>query len=183
MRALVIVDVQNDFCPGGALATERGNRVAELIAAHQQDTDARYDFQVATQDHHIDPGEHFAAEPDFQDSWPPHCVADTLGAQLHPDLHTEALDAIFRKGAYDAAYSGFEGVSDGVGLAEWLEARNITDLDVVGIATDHCVRATVLDGLQEGFQVRVLSQLCSPVDEQRAEASLRELADAGATIL
>ncbi|QGU08137.1 nicotinamidase/pyrazinamidase [Corynebacterium occultum] len=182
MRALVIVDVQNDFCPGGTLATQRGHEVAELIAAYQQEKGAAYSFQVATQDYHVDPGEHFSEEPDFQDSWPPHCVAGTLGAQLHPSIHRRELSAVFRKGAYDAAYSGFEGISDGVSMAEWLEARNITAVDVVGIATDHCVRATALDALNEGFNVRVIRQLCAPVDEERSLATFRELSRAGVTL-
>lgn len=182
MRALLIVDVQNDFCPGGALATERGDEVAALIGEHQHAAARDYDFQVVTQDWHIDPGEHFAENPDFLDSWPRHCVADTEGAQLHPVLDTTALDSYFRKGEFEAAYSGFEGVADGVDLASWLTGRGVTDLDVVGIATDHCVRATVLDGLQAGFNIRVLAQMCSPVDPARGKAALAEMSEADARV-
>lgn len=182
MRALLIVDVQNDFCPGGALATERGDAVAEMIGTHQLSAADSYDAQLATQDHHVDPGEHFSEQPDFQDSWPPHCVADTPGANLHEKIIVNSLDETFRKGAFEAAYSGFEGVADGVGLDSWLKSRGITDLDVVGIATDHCVRATVLDALHAGYNVRVLTELCAPVDQERGETALQELVDAGAEL-
>lgn len=182
MRALVIVDVQKDFCPGGALATERGAEVAASIGAYQRSAADRYEAQVATQDYHVDPGEHFAAEPDFVDSWPPHCLADTEGARLHAEIDSTALDECFRKGAFDAAYSGFEGVADGVSLDSWLTGRGITDVDVVGIATDHCVRATALDALEAGYQVRVLTEFCAAVDPARGAAALRELAAAGATV-
>ncbi len=167
--ALVIVDVQNDFCPGGALATARGNEVAEKIAGLQ----AGYDTVVATQDWHIDPGEHFS-------EWPVHCVAGTPGAQMHPAVGP--AEAYFRKGAYTAAYSGFEGDADGVGLADWLRDKGIDKLDVVGIATDHCVRATALDGLGEGFEVRVLSAYCAAVDEEQGKAALEEISQSGGAV-
>ncbi|MGP6174441.1 isochorismatase family protein [Corynebacterium sp. A21] len=183
MRALVIVDVQDDFCPGGALATDRGSAVARLIADHQISAGARYSAQVATQDYHVDPGDHFSDEPDFRDSWPPHCVAGTPGAKLHESIHTEKLNEVFRKGAYEAAYSGFEGIGDGVGLAAWLNARGITELDLVGIATDHCVRATALDAVRLGFTVRVIARLCAPVDEERGKLALKKLADAEVSVI
>ncbi|GAB3691944.1 nicotinamidase [Corynebacterium nasicanis] len=180
--ALLIVDVQNDFCPGGSLATQRGAEVAQLIGAHQDTQSARYAHTVATQDWHIDPGTHFSAEPDYLDTWPVHCVAASEGAALHPGVRAPLIEAFFRKGEYSAAYSGFEGAADGVGLAEWLRERGVDKLDVVGIATDHCVRATVLDALEEGFEVRVLTDLCAPVDEARGEAALQELVAAGAQL-
>ncbi|MGV0362571.1 isochorismatase family protein [Corynebacterium minutissimum] len=175
--ALIIVDVQHDFCPSGALATERGNVVADRIGALQPS----YDTVVATQDWHIDPGSHFSENPDFVDSWPAHCVADSFGAAMHESIG--AVQAYFRKGEYTAAYSGFEGAADGVSLADWLREHDITDVDIVGIATDHCVRATAADAVKEGFTVRVLADYCSPVDEARGEAALEELAQAGATIV
>ncbi|OFN42908.1 nicotinamidase [Corynebacterium sp. HMSC072G08] len=179
--ALVIVDVQHDFCPGGALGTARGNEVAEKIAALQ----GTYDTVVTTQDWHIDPAGHFADEPDFIDTWPVHCVAGSPGAELHPAL--QPADAAFKKGAYTAAYSGFEadtnGDGSGVGLEAWLRERGIGKLDVCGIATDHCVRATALDALKAGFEVRVLRELCSPVDEKRGNAALTELAEGGAEVI
>lgn len=175
--ALIIVDVQHDFCPGGALATEKGNEVADRIGALQPS----YDTVVATQDWHIDPGSHFSESPDFVDSWPVHCVADSFGAAMHESIG--AAQAYFHKGEYTAAYSGFEGAADGVSLADWLREHNITAVDIVGIATDHCVRATALDAVKEGFAVRVLARYCAPVDESRGAAALAELADAGATIV
>lgn len=175
--ALIIVDVQHDFCPGGALATQRGNEVADRIGALQPS----YDIVVATQDWHIDPGSHFSENPDFVDSWPVHCVADSYGAAMHESIGP--AEAYFRKGEYTAAYSGFEGAADGAALADWLRARGITDVDIVGIATDHCVRATAADALTEGFSVRVLADYCAPVDVSRGEAALAELAEAGATIV
>ena len=147
--ALVIVDVQNDFCEGGSLAVAGGAEVAAAITRHLRDN--RYDHVVATRDYHIDPGSHFSDEPDYVTSWPAHCVADTPGAAFHPALDTSAVEEVFSKGAHSAAYSGFEGAApDGTGLAEWLRARGVDAIDVVGIATDHCVRATALDGARSG---------------------------------
>lgn len=175
--ALIIVDVQHDFCPGGALGTDRGNEVAEKISSLQTE----YDTVVATQDWHIDPGSHFAENPDFVDSWPVHCVADSYGAQMHEAIGP--AQAYFRKGEYTAAYSGFEGEVDGVLLADWLREHAIDAVDIVGIATDHCVQATAADALKEGFSVRVLSEYCSPVDPDRGDAALAKLGKAGATIV
>ncbi|GAB2512206.1 isochorismatase family protein [Corynebacterium atrinae] len=181
--ALIIVDVQNDFCPGGSLATEQGAEVARLIAEHVAHHGERYSHIVATQDWHIDPGSHFSEDPDFVDSWPVHCVAGSPGAELHEALHNTLIDALFRKGAYSAAYSGFEGAAEGgEGLAQWLRQRGVDKLDVVGIATDHCVRATVLDGLDEGFEVRVLTDLCAAVDKQRGDAAFAEMVGSGAQL-
>ena len=180
--ALVIVDVQNDFCPGGSLATDRGNEVAARIGAYQDSHGSTYSHIVATQDWHIDPGAHFSDTPDFVDSWPVHCVAGSTGAALHPEVRADAIGAYFRKGEYTAAYSGFEGAADGVGMKEWLQERGVEKLDVVGIATDHCVRATALDALQAGFEVRILTDMCSPVDEARGEAALQELVSVGAQL-
>lgn len=175
--ALIIVDVQHDFCPGGALGTDRGNEVAEKISSLQTE----YDTVVATQDWHIDPGSHFAEDPDSVDSWPVHCVADSYGAQMHEAIGP--AQAYFRKGEYTAAYSGFEGAANGVLLAEWLREHDIDAVDIVGIATDHCVQATAADALKEGFSVRVLSEYCSPVDPDRGDAALAKLGKAGATIV
>lgn len=182
MKALVIVDVQPDFCPGGALATERGDEVARAIGTWQEKALSKgtYAAVVATQDWHIDPAGHFSSTPDFIDTWPVHCVAGTDGAALHPELGP--VDARFKKGAYTAAYSGFEGDCEGIGLTQWLRERDITELDIVGIATDHCVKATAADALREGFAVNVLASMCSPVDEARGEAALDELEAASATV-
>lgn len=183
MRALVIVDVQNDFCPGGSLATARGDAVAagiaEFIATHRAD----YDFVISTQDWHIEPGSHFHPEPNFTSSWPVHCVANSEGESLHEALEGTEFDEAFFKGQYTAAYSGFEGFTlDGISFSNWLRNHDVEDIDVAGIATDYCVRATVLDGLKEGLKVRVLSDLCSPVDEKTGAAALEEMAAAGAEV-
>lgn len=182
MRALIVVDVQNDFV-SGSLATARGAAVASSISTHLAETD--YGFVVGTQDWHIAPEGHFAApgeQPDYSTTWPVHCVAEEWGAQPHANLDAEQIQQWFRKGEYTAAYSGFEATCNGVGLAEALRERGVTQLDVCGIATDFCVRATVLDGLREGFAVRVLQDLCAPVDEEQGQAVLQELARAGAAI-
>ncbi|WP_066524667.1 nicotinamidase [Corynebacterium bouchesdurhonense] len=185
-RALLLVDVQNDFCPGGSLGTDRGDEVASSIAALiAPGADAAgYSEILATQDWHIDPGSHFSEHPDFVDSWPVHCVAGSEGAEIREPVDTSQIARYFRKGEYTAAYSGFEGADEeGTALAEYLRGRGIDALDVCGIATDHCVRATVLDARAEGFAVRVLSSLCSPVDEARGEAALEEMREAGAEII
>ena len=186
-RALVLVDIQNDFCEGGSLAVTGGAAVAERAAARVLDQDGPpYAAIVATADWHHDPGAHWATdgEPDFATTWPVHCAAGTTGAAFHPALEPAMgeVTEVFRKGAHDAAYSGFEGFAeDGTGLADWLRTRGVTDLDVGGIATDHCVRATVLDALREGFAVRLLTDTIAGVDPETTQAALAEMAAAGAT--
>lgn len=179
-RALVVVDVQNDFCEGGSLAVTGGAAVASAISGYASEQASAYDVIVATRDHHIDPGSHFSDEPDYLDSWPPHCVAGTPGAEFHPNLEWRSFDAIFDKGDYEAAYSGFEGTDEqqGTGLADFLRQKGITEVDVCGIATDHCVRATALDSAREGFDTTVLLQFCAAVDPQRVDAVVDELLDA-----
>ncbi|WP_369137092.1 nicotinamidase [Modestobacter versicolor] len=176
-RALVIVDVQNDFCEGGSLAVAGGTAVARAISAHV--AGAGYDHVVATRDHHVDPGAHFSTEPDFLDTWPRHCVVGTPGVELHADLDRRPVEAVFDKGEYEAAYSGFEGSFDGQGLADWLRAHGVDQVDVVGIATDHCVRATALDAVGAGFATRVLLPLTAGVAEATTEAALEQLRTAG----
>lgn len=215
-RALIIVDVQNDFCEGGSLAVEGGAALAGAISEYVDAHHGQFDHVVATQDWHIDPGAHFSDEPDFVDSWPKHCVAGTRGAELHPDLDTEYIQAYFRKGQYTAAYSGFEGLlapddavpsgdrkpgampvagspssgtagatdaagsdfaasdfaagEDTIGLDDWLQSHDVEDIVVVGIATDHCVKATALDGVQAGYSVTVLRDLTVGVAEDLDDA-------------
>jgi len=176
-RALVIVDVQNDFCEGGSLAVAGGTAVAQAISAHVPR--GGYAHVVATRDHHVDPGAHFAAEPDFLDTWPAHCVVGTSGVELHPDLDRRPVEAVFDKGEYAAAYSGFEGSYDGQGLADWLRAHDVDAVDVVGIATDHCVRATALDAVGAGFATRVLLELTAGVAQASTDAALEQLRTAG----
>ncbi|EWT00972.1 amidase [Intrasporangium oryzae NRRL B-24470] len=183
-RALVIVDVQNDFCEGGSLAVAGGAAVARAVSAHVTDHAADYDHVVATADWHIEPGDHFSASPDYVDTWPVHCVADSDGADFHPHLSTALhhVEAVFRKGEYAAAYSGFEGRGDDderSTLATWLRDREVTRVDVVGIATDHCVRATALDAAAEGFDTTVLLDLTAGAARETTEAALAQLQGAG----
>ena len=182
-RAFVIVDVQNDFCEGGSLAVTGGAAVARGVTEFLREHRADYALVAATRDYHVDPGAHFAAEPDFNDSWPVHCVAGTEGAELHPDLDRGLVDEVFDKGRDTAAYSGFEARSaDGSLLGERLREAGVEELDVAGIATDYCVRATVLDGLKEGFRVRLLGRLSAGVAEDTSDLAVEEMARAGAEI-
>ncbi|WP_188190681.1 nicotinamidase [Nonomuraea sp. SYSU D8015] len=179
--ALIIVDVQNDFCEGGSLPVAGGSTVAAAITRHV--ADHGYDHVVATRDYHISPGSHFSETPDYVSTWPSHCVAGTPGADFHPSLDVSAVEEVFSKGSYTAAYSGFEGTSgDEVSLAEWLNERGVREVDVVGIATDYCVRATALDAVKHGFAVRVLLDLTAGVASTTMEAALAELKDAGVTL-
>ncbi|RDI62962.1 nicotinamidase [Nocardia pseudobrasiliensis] len=177
-RALIVVDVQNDFCEGGSLAVEGGAAVAERISEYLGVAD--YAAIAATRDYHIDPGPHFSDSPDYVDTWPPHCRVGTPGADFHPGLDTANIEQIFSKGAYTAAYSGFEGATeDGVTLAEWLRAKGIDTVDVCGIATDHCVRATALDARAAGFDTRVLLGLTVGVSPVTVDKALDQMRDAG----
>ena len=178
MKAIIVVDVQNDFCEGGSLAVAGGARAAGLIT--ERLAEGGYDHAVATRDHHIDPGGHFSDHPDFRASWPRHCVVGTGGVELHPDLDRDRLDAVFDKGEYAAAYSGFEATTaDGTGLADWLRARDVTEVEVCGIATDYCVRATALDSVQAGFATTLRLDLCAGVDATSSAAAVTEMQDAG----
>ena len=179
-RALLVVDVQNDFCEGGSLAVAGGAAVAAAISEHMRASAADYAHVVATRDHHIDPGGHFAEHPDYLDTWPRHCVVGTEGVKLHPDLDHGPIEAVFDKGEHAAAYSGFEGhTAHRVLLADWLRAHGVDAVDVVGIATDHCVRATALDAVGSGFATRVLLPLTAGVAEASTEAALEQLRAAG----
>jgi nicotinamidase/pyrazinamidase len=165
VRALIIVDVQNDFCEGGSLAVDGGAATAAAISRFVAAESGNYGHIVASRDYHIDPGRHFSDKPDFAGTWPPHCVAGTPGAQFHPDLDTKPVEAVFSKGAHAAAYSAFEGTDEtGAPLTDWLRERGVDSLDVVGIATDYCVRATAIDAVREGFATRVLLGLTAGVD-------------------
>lgn len=180
MRALVIVDVQNDFCEGGSLAVAGGTAVARAITDVLARPGHGYDYIVATQDYHVQPGSHFSDQPDYDQSWPPHCVAGTPGADFHPDLDTTAVQEIFRKGAYAAAYSGFEGAAPGQSdLRAWLRERGVTRIDVAGLATDYCVRATAADAAAAGFTTRVLLGLTAGVAPASTDAALKALGNAG----
>ncbi len=206
-RALIIVDVQNDFCESGSLPVDGGADVAQSLSDHIDAHADHYDFIVATQDWHIDPGSHFSEEPDFIDSWPVHCVADRPGAQFHPNLDTENIDAIFRKGQYEAAYSGFEGVlapedqvptgeqklgeadgtalipGDAVSLDDWLRDHEVDEVEVAGLAADYCVRATALDAVAAGYATGVLVEYTRAVHPERLAEVIGELEEAGVEIV
>ena len=157
MKALIIVDVQNDFCEGGALAVKGGNDIArkigEKLKLHQ--FSSQYSAIIFTQDWHIDPGDHFSDNPDYADSWPVHCVANTNGAELHPDLGSALGYWNVRKGQYDAGYSAFSNPS----MNEILESLNIKEVDVCGIARDYCVRQTAYDAVYLGYKTQILHHL------------------------
>ena len=181
-RALIVVDVQNDFCEGGSLPVTGGGQVARDVDALLRQWTAGgpeapgWDHVVATKDHHVDPGDHWSSEPDFATSWPVHCEVGTAGEQFHPDLDPTPFEAVFLKGRHEAAYSGFEGHDDdGATLADWLRRRGVTEVDVCGLATDHCVRATALDAVAAGFDTRLLSRLCAGVAPETTTAALSEL--------
>jgi nicotinamidase/pyrazinamidase len=179
MTALIVVDVQNDFCEGGSLAVAGGAAVAASIS----ELFGSYEQVVATRDYHIDPGAHFSSSPDFVDTWPVHCRAGTPGASFHPALDVAGIQAVFSKGAYAAAYSGFEGADpSGMSLADWLRAHDVSEVDVVGIATDHCVRATALDAAANGFRTTVLLDLTAGVARPTVDTALTQLRESGVTL-
>ena len=183
--ALVIVDVQNDFCEGGSMGVAGGADVAAGIAAYVRAHRDEYAQVVATRDYHVDPGAHFSDEPDFVDSWPPHCVVGSTGASFHPAFAETEVDAVFSKGTHTAAYSGFEGSDDAseTMLGTWLRDRRIDAVDVVGIATDHCVRATAADAAAAGLTTRVLLDLTAGVARPTTDRALTELRGAGVDLI
>ena len=184
-KALIVVDVQIDFCEGGALAVTGGNAVARGIANYLEEHGSEYDLVVATRDWHeadSDNGGHISDAPDYVDSWPPHCVAGTEGAEFHPDLwattdnhpHVEV-----RKGQGVPAYSGFEGTTaEGELLCDVLRSAGITSVDVVGLAFDYCVKATAIDSVQCGFSTRVIRNLTAAIHhDDSADNQLRAAGD------
>jgi nicotinamidase/pyrazinamidase len=189
-RALIVVDVQHDFCEGGSLPVTGGIAVAGRISEHVERHRSDYDAVVATADWHVDPGEHWSNTPDFTHSWPVHCKVGTQGAEFRPELDGALahVGAVFRKGEHTAAYSGFEGsleLDDGssIGLERWLRERGVEAVDVVGLATDHCVRATALDAVHAGFRTRVLLELTAGVAPETTDSATTELAAAGVTLV
>jgi nicotinamidase/pyrazinamidase len=188
-KALFIVDVQNDFTEGGALGVDGGAAVARGVTDHLREHTDEYEIIVASRDWHDgdnDNGGHFAGddEPDFQSSWPVHCVAGTAGAEYHPAFDTERVTHHVRKGQGVPAYSLFEGRTEsGETVHRLLEEHGIDSIDVAGIATDYCVRASALDALEHGRKVRVLTWLIAGVAPASSEAALAELAHAGAELV
>ncbi|MDI3420891.1 isochorismatase family protein [Streptomyces luteolus] len=186
-RALLVVDVQKDFCEGGSVPVKGGADRAAAIADLARRADGQYSYVIATRDHHIDPGTHFSEHPDFDTSFPVHCVVGTEGGEFHPNfvpaVASGAVDEVVFKGAHSASKSGFEGSTEGgTLLADWLRARDVSELDVVGIATDHCVKATALDGVREGFAVRVLLDYTAGVAAGTTATAISELRRAGVVL-
>lgn len=183
-RALIIVDVQPAFCEGGTLPVDGGNAVAQRVADHVAAHRNAYDLIVTTQDWHIEPGDHFSDKPDFIDTWPPHGVAGTPEAELHPALADLRPDFAVKKGQYTAAYSGFEGVTeDGTTLAELLRDAHISDIDIVGLAESHCILSTAVDAVEEGFNTRVICQLTAPVSPELGQKARIAMIDAGVELI
>jgi nicotinamidase/pyrazinamidase len=187
-RALIVVDVQNDFTEGGPFSSsfsfDGNDDCARRIGSYVVQQRSRYRLVVTTQDWHIEPGDHFVKHP-------VHCVAGTPGAELDPELDAGAgtdflslVDFALHKGLFDDDYSGFKAIDDdGITLPVLLKAAGITKVDVCGFAKDGCVAATVDDALAEGYEVRLLTDLSaatSPAAAQRVEI---ELAEAGATVV
>jgi len=184
--ALIVCDVQRDFCTGGSLAVAGGEAVAAGISDLIDAAGEAYTVVVATRDWHVDPGPHFAPageEPDYQNTWPVHCVAGTEGADWHPDLRLPERAVVISKGEHDADYSGFDGHdSEGRPLVEVLRDGGIERVDVVGIATSYCVKTTALDAVKSGFATRVLAPLTADVDSAATYQTLQRLRRKGVTI-
>ncbi len=189
-RALIVVDVQNDFCEAGSMPVDGGGTVAGAITSKVGTNrgNRKYDFVVATKDWHVDPGAHFAApdkEPDFVDTWPVHCVADSPGAKFHHNLEI-AIDEIFLKGRTSASYTGFDAgasADESVKLEEWLRDRGVEEVDVVGLATDYCVKATALDSAAAGFHTKVLLDMCAGISADTTRAAMEEFREAGVAVV
>ena len=186
-KALFIVDVQNDFTEGGALGVAGGDAVAQRISRYLGAHAGEYSLIVASRDWHDaegDNGGHFAAgEPDFVDTWPAHCVSGTEGAEYDPALDTSAVTHHVKKGQGRPAYSLFEGKTDaGQTVAELLDEHGVIDVDIAGIATDYCVRASGMDAVEHGRHVRVFTDLVAGVAPESSDAALAELAHAGAEL-
>lgn len=179
-KALIVVDVQNDFCEGGSLAVAGGNQAARDICHWLTSHGDEYDLVVATRDWHdpdSDNAGHISADPDFVDSWPPHCIAGSHGAGYHPEIwpaHHRYPTVEVRKGQGVPAYSGFEGTNEsGESLRTILDRAGVESVDIVGIAFDYCVKATAIDATA-GYTVRVLKDLTAAIrDDGTADAALR----------
>lgn len=182
-RSLLVIDVQNDFCPGGTLAVDTGDEVAARIAAYIGANKWHYSSIIASKDLHVDPSDHFSETPDFVSSWPRHCVKGTYGSELRPELRDVSFDAIVTKGGYSGAYSAFEGTTDhGEPLLELLERQEIELVYICGIATDYCVLQSALDALEFGFSVTVFMDLIAGVSQQSSLQALELLATRGANL-
>lgn len=189
-RALLIIDVQNDFCEGGSLAVEGGASVAAGITELLLEAKNEYDVVIASRDWHDatnDNGGHFAqgtAAPDFVNTWPVHCVAETFGAEYHSALQLDLIDFHIEKGQGKPAYSIFEGTTrEGEEFSDLLDRLGVTHVDVVGLATDYCVLASALDSRKKGLSVRVLSNLIAGVSPETSNNALSRMANSGCEIV
>lgn len=173
-KALLIVDVQNDFCPGGALGVKDGDKVVPVINGIID----KFDLVISSQDWHPEDSVHF-------ENWPPHCIANTHGSDFHPDLNSEKIDLKLHKGTAnkDDGYSAFEATN--ASLPDFLRENKITNLYVCGLTTDYCVKASALDALNEGFHTYVITDAIKPVninpgDDKKA---LDEMYQAGCALV
>jgi nicotinamidase/pyrazinamidase len=186
-NALLVVDIQSDFVVEGSLPVPDGLQVAAQVARHIRHFKTEYDFIVASRDYHEDPQDHFSATPDYVNTWPPHCVIGTTGAAFVPPIQNlvreKLIQAVVSKGRHAAAYSAFEGVdARGHTLLEVLREHEIDHIDICGIATDYCVRATALDARKSAFQVRILVNLCAAVNEATGLQAIEEMKAAGCQV-
>ena len=189
-RAFFIIDVQNDFCEGGALACQGGAMVAQKITDYLKSNKSEYDFVIASRDWHTpndSNGGHFppiGQEPDYVNNWPLHCIAGEAGAEYHKNLDSSLIDIHIKKGQGQHGYSIFEGTTDdGESIQDLLPRLGISDVDVVGIATDYCVRASSLDAKAEGLSVRVITSLTAGVAASSTDAAIDEMVDAGVQVV
>ena len=174
MKALLVVDVQRDFCPGGALAVPKGDEVVPVINELMD----KFPLVVASKDWHPEDSEHFK-------KWPKHCIQNTKGAEFHPDLKEEKIHKVFLKGTSqkDDGYSAFEATNED--LEKYLKEKGVKELYVVGLATDYCVRASALDAVKKGFDVYVIREgiravNVNPGDEEKA---LKEMQEKGIKVI
>ncbi|ETN94142.1 nicotinamidase/pyrazinamidase [Zhouia amylolytica] len=174
MKALLIVDVQNDFCTGGVLEAKGGEEITDVInnIAH------RFDLVIASKDWHPDQTDHFL-------KWPKHCVQFSKGAEFHPSLNTNNIQQVFLKGTgiLDDGYSAFD--ASNVDLAAYLRKQGVDELYVVGLATDYCVKSTALDAVDNGFKTFVLTDAVKAVNvnPDDGEIALKAMANAGCILL
>lgn len=183
-NALLVVDVQVDFVEGGSLGVKGGLTTAAMIARHVRHFKNEYQFVVASRDYHEDAPDHISDHPDFVNTWPPHCMVGTPGAAFVPTIQNlvreKLIQTVVTKGRHAAAYSMFEGLDPrGHYLLDVLKEQRVDHIDVCGIATDYCVRATALDARKNDFQVRVLVNLCAAVNEETGKKALEEMSAAG----
>ena len=186
-NALLVIDIQNDFVEGGSLPVQGGRDVAAMVSRHIRHFKSEYQFVCATRDYHEDPGDHFSDHPDFHNSWPPHCVVGTPGAAFCPPIQNlvreKLISTVLTKGQHAAAYSGFEALDPrGHPMYDVLKEARVDHMDICGIATDYCVRATALDARKHDFQVRILVNLCAAVSPETGQQALDEMKAAGCQV-